>query len=282
MELIRFPTDKRAVRLKDAADALEAAMPQPLAALLHAEREASEPVPIPRSPKPHRLVESWPKPQKPSYGLPWSTNEGEARRRRIASVLFREIEHRGGSVSPNKDHREDTQRFNVTFFGETIEVTLRERLNMVKVPPDPKRSYSYETTEYHPTGLLSLRFENYLDVPIRRQWNDTETKRIEGRLREVLIALYIAVEAERERNERFRQEAARGAAEELRRWERAEHERLEREAVQVLLAEVKAWDDARRIRGYVRAVKGRVAKDADWAEWALGVADRLNPAKEAE
>lgn len=81
---------------------LELSMPELLAALLRAEREASEPIAVPNSPKLHGLVEAWPKPQKPSYGLPWFTTEGESRRRRIASVLFREIERRGGSVSANK------------------------------------------------------------------------------------------------------------------------------------------------------------------------------------
>jgi hypothetical protein len=257
--------------------ALESSMSEPLAALLRAEREASEPIAIPNSPKLHGLVEAWPKPQKPSYGLPWFTTEGESRRRRIASVLFREIERRGGSVSANKDHERDTDRFCVTFFNETIEVHFRERLTMVKVPPDPKKSYSYERTEYHPTGQLRLRFENYLDVPIRREWNDRETKRIEEQLRGILVALYIAIEAERLRNERFRQEAERRARDEQRRWEREERERREREAVQALLAEAKAWEDARRIRRYVEAMKERV--EPEWEAWALAVADRLDPVR---
>jgi hypothetical protein len=150
---------------------------------------------------------------------------------------------------------------------------------MVKIPADPKQPYSYERREWHPTGQLRLRFENYLDVPIRREWNDTETKRIEDRLREIIIALYFAIEAERLRNERSRQEAARRAAEEQRRWEREEHERREYEAVQALFKEVEAWKSARRIRDYVETVKGRSTKPRDWAEWALGVADRLDPAR---
>lgn len=279
MELTQFRTDKRRVSLKDGSNALESAMPEQLAVLLRAERDASEAIPIPKSPKPHQLVESWPKPQKPSYGLPWFTNEGEARRRRIASVLFREIERRGGSVSPNKENKDDTHRFGVTFFGETIEITFRERLNMVKVPPDPKRSYSYETSEWRPTGLLSLRFENYVDVPIRRQWNDTETKRIEQRLREILIALYITIEAERQRNERFRQEAARRAVEEQRRWEQQERERREREEVQTLLKEAQAWEDARRIRGYVATMRELGTKPLEWVKWALCIADGMDPAR---
>jgi hypothetical protein len=230
-------------------------MPESLAALLEAECAALDPIAVPNSPKPHRLVEAWPRLQKPSHGVPWFTAEGESRRRRIASVLLREIERRGGNVSLTKNHEQDTHRFSVTFFNETIEVLFRELTTMVKVPPDPRKSYSYGTTEYHPTGRLRLRFENYLDVPIRREWNDRETKRLEERLRDILIALYIAIEAERLKNERFRQERQREADAERRRWEREEQERREREAVQTLLTAVKAWDDARRIRGYVAAMK---------------------------
>jgi hypothetical protein len=259
--------------------ALEPTMPEPLAVLLRAERDASEPIPIPKAPKPHRLVEAWPKPQKPTYGVPWFSPDGESRRRRIASALFREIERRGGSVSSHKADERETHRFNIIFFNETIEVSFHERLTKVVVPPNPKLSHSYETTEWHPTGLLRLRFENYLDVPIRREWNDTDTKRIERQLRDILIALYFAVEAERLRNERLRNEETLRAEAQRQRWDREERERLEREAIQTLLAEAKAWEDARRIRSYVEAMKRHSTPEPSWAEWALGIADRLDPAK---
>ena len=48
--------------------------------------------------------------------------------------------------------------------------------------------------------------------------------------------------------------------------------------VQALLAEAKAWEDARRIWSYVDAVKGRYDRDSSWVQWALGVADRADPA----
>jgi hypothetical protein len=259
--------------------AVESSMPEPLASLMRAERAVFEPIAVPNSPKPHRLVEAWPRPQKPSYGVPRFTAEGESRRRRIATVLFREIERRGGTVAVSKEHERDTHRFNITFFNETIEVSFRERFTMVKIPPDPRKSYSYGTTEYHPTGLLRLRFENYLDVPIRREWNDRETKRLEERLREILIGLYIAVEAERLRNERFSQERQREAEAERRRWQREERERRQREAVQALLTEVNAWDDSRRIRGYVAAMKDGQSASPDWIDWALSIADKLDPSK---
>src|SRR5580658_7941947 len=60
---------------------LESSMPEPLAALLRAERAVLEPIAVPNSPKPHRLVAAWPRPQKPSYGVQWFTAEGESLRR---------------------------------------------------------------------------------------------------------------------------------------------------------------------------------------------------------
>jgi hypothetical protein len=129
---------------------------------------------------------------------------------------------------------------------------------------------------WHPTGLLRLRFENYFSVPIRREWNETEEKRLEDRLREILIALYFAVEAQRLSDEEDRKEAARRAAEEQRRWEREERERREREAVQKLLEEATNWEDAKRIRLYVRAMEEHGCKQSGWVEWALGIADRLD------
>lgn len=194
-------------------------------------------------------------------------------------MLFREIEQRNGKVSKSRWREDDPNRFSIELFNTTINVTLQERLKMVKIPPDPKRPYSYARTEWHPTGLLRLRFENYFNVPVRREWNETEEKPLEGKLHEILMALYFAVEAQRQSDEHDRGEAARRAAEEQRRWEQQERERREREEVQTLLNEAKAFDDAQRIRSFVEEVKHLAAKPPAWVEWALGVADRLDPTR---
>jgi hypothetical protein len=71
----------------------------------------------------------------------------------------------------------------------------------------------------------------------------------------------------------------RRAAEQQRRWEREERERREREEVRALLVEVTAWEDAQRIRSYVKALKRHANADTTATEWALSVADRLDPTK---
>jgi len=45
----------------------------------------------------------------------------------------------------------------------------------------------------------------------------------------------------------------------------------------MLLNEAEAFENARRIRAYASAM--RDTKTREWVEWALGVADRLDPAK---
>jgi hypothetical protein len=276
------PNNREAVTIEATPtnrSSLEESMPEPLAALLRAEREAADPIVVPKSPKPHSFVEAWPKPQKPSYGVARFTANAESRRCRIATVLFRELERRGGKITADKWHERDPDRFSITLFNATINVTFQERLKMVTIPADPTKQYSYEHREWHPTGLLRFRFENYFKVAIRREWSETEEKRLESRIREILIALYFAIEAQRLTDEHDRKEAARRATEEQLRWERAEQERREREAVQELLTEAKAWEDARRIRDYVKAMRGHANKDAQWGEWALSVAERLDPVK---
>jgi hypothetical protein len=155
---------------------------------------------------------------------------------------------------------------------------------MVKIPPDPRSTWSYGRTEYQPTGLLRLRIENYFDVPVRRQWNETEGKPLEGRLREVVIALFIAAAAERQRRVRFEEEARRRHLAELRRWELEEQRRKEEARVKELIREVDAWAQANRIRDYVAAVEGAGhdyeadgAQIQEWAAWARAVANEMAP-----
>lgn len=254
--------------------ALETAMPEPLAALLKAEREATEPIDVPQSPKPHPIVAAWP------------TKKGvaEARRRRIATAFIREVEKRGGTVTaPPRDDRYsptwiDTQRFIATFFGTSIKIALQERQRMVDVPKDPTSAYHYPRKSWEETGLLRLRFDEYFDVPVRREWKETAEKPLEGRLREMLIGLYIAVEAERRRNERFAAEQRGRAAAEMHRLEAEEKRRKEDAKIKTLIVESQAWAEAKRIRQYVAASikkKGRLKRE--WAAWALSIADGIDP-----
>ncbi len=249
----------------------ETDIPEKIAQLLAVEREQSEPIHVPESPKPHSIVASWPKPQKPSYGnASWSPG-AESRRRRIASVLFREIEKRGGVVSYVE------RKIKFTLLGASISVSFRERTKMVKIPPDPKRTYSYGYTEFQPTGLLQLKFEKYFDIPVRREWNETLEKTLETKLREIIVAWLLAIAVEVRHNESMEQDRRQREDAWLRHQELEREQRQERERIDDLLTKARDWEDADRVRRYVAAVVSKKNDNDEWARWALDVANGIDP-----
>jgi hypothetical protein len=251
-------------------------LPPEIAAAIEAEQNAAELIAVPQSPKPHPIVATWERARQPSYGPPNFTPETESRRCRIASVLLRELEKRSAKITAKYQHK-----FEIAIFGQTIEMTFAEKLAQVKLPLTPdelKQSWYRERgykTELRPTGLLRLRFENYFDVPIRREWMETQEKPLEGRLREVIVGLYIAAAAERKRSEEHAEWERQRQLEEIRRWEAEERRREERERVESLLQEADAWAQATRLRQYIDAVKD--ARDASWVKWACEVASVIDP-----
>lgn len=254
--------------------ALEAGMHEPIAALLQAEQQA-EPIHVPQSPKPHAIVASWP--------VPSRGDAAESRRRRIATVLMREIEKRGGIVARHVDERNpswiDTHRFNATFFGTTIKIALEEQQRMVEIPADPKRPYSYPRNEWQGTGLLRLRFDEYFNVPIQHRWNETAKNRLEDKLHDIIVGLLIALEAEWQRKEQRAEEERRRAEVQLR-WLQAEEKRVkEQKRVDALLEDARAWKEAQLIRDYVAAVAATTGSErsSEWIAWAKSVADSIDP-----
>ncbi len=250
-------------------------LPPEIAAAIEAEQNA-EPIIVPQSPKPHPIIASWERARQPSYGPPNFTPATESRRRKIASVLLRELEKRGAKITAKYQHK-----FEIAILGQTIEMTLAEKLMQIRVPLDADdlkygwhREKGYKT-ELRPSGLLRLRFDNYFDAPIRREWLETEEKPLEGRLREVIVGLFVAAAAERKRAEERAEWERQRQLEEIRRWEVEERRRKERERVEALLKEADAWAQARCLREYVDAA--RIDRDDQWVKWACAVADSLDP-----
>jgi len=255
-------------------------IPTEIAQAIELERAANEPIPFPSSPAPHALVKSWERPRQPIYGSARFTPATESRRRRIASVLFREIERRNGKISAENEHA-----FRVTFFKQTIEVTLRERMTQAREPlTDDDRKYSWYAErgykiETRPAGLLRLRFEHYFRSPVQREWNETETKPLEGRLRDIIIGLYVAAGALQREAEADAERRQREWEEEQRRWDAAEKRKKERERVTALLKDARSWADANVLREYVVVAErvGSRSDDPAWFSWARRIADAIDP-----
>lgn len=262
---------------------VEIDVPPDIAQAIEIERAHEEPIPFPNSPTPHAIVKSWAR--QSGYGSPTFTPATESRRRRIATILFREIEKRGGKVTAESEHV-----FKITLFRRTIEVSLRERMTQVRVPLTAnERKYSWnaqreDKTEMRPAGLLRLRFENHFQTPIQKEWNETESKPLENRLRAISVGLFVAAATLQREAEAEAVRRQREFEEEQRRWEAAEKRREERERVKVLLKDAKSWAEAEKLRNYISAVErsGVRSNQLHWFVWARRVADALDPLVESE
>jgi len=128
-------------------------------------------------------------------------------------------------------------------------------------------------------------------------WSDDETGKLEGRLRDIAVAIVLTGERQYRIGEQWRYEGARTsfekasedariAREEGERRERERREQAEADRVTRLLAQIEARQQALRIRNYVGEVQatpdaseGRAfeGEREAWTVWALNVADRLDP-----
>lgn len=257
-------------------------VPQEIAQAIEIERAQADPIPFPNSPTPHAIVKSWERARQPSYGPPSFTPAAESRRRRIASVLLREIEKRGGKVTSENKHA-----FSIVLFRQTIKITITERMVQERIPlPEKERGwYSRDyRTELRPSGLLRLRFENYFRQPLRKEWNETADKPLEGRLREIIIGLHIAAAALQREAEAEAIRRQREAEEQQRRWEAAQQRKKKREHVEALLEDAASWSKAETLRKYIAAVEQTGAKtdSAEWLSFARRIADALDPLVESE
>jgi hypothetical protein len=261
---------------------IEIDVPPEIARAIEFERAQTEPIPFPNSPKPHAIVKSWERARQPSYGPPSFTPAAESRRRRIASVLLREIEKRGAKVTSESQHA-----FSIVLFRQTIKITITERMVKERVPLAEKERGWYSRdyrTELRPSGLLRLRFENYFRQPLRKEWNETADKPLEVRLREIIVGLYVAAAALQREAEAEAIRRQREAEEQQRRWEAAQQRKKKRERVEALLEDAASWSKAESLRKYIAAVEQTGAKtdSAEWLSFARRIADALDPLVESE
>jgi hypothetical protein len=196
--------------------------------------------------------------------------------------------------------RDDEKEGRITVVGHAAELQFRvtEQLE-TKVRPSSWRKG--ETEKYKvPTGRLRITMtDGWREGPI---FEDKGNVKLETRLNRFFSALYkpIVKQWQDARETKMRQEEERLA--ELKRAEaekiRAEEERksaAERRKRDALCAEAKKWQNAQRIRAYVKSVREAASgcgnqgaieiegqgngcdSSAVWVEWALRVADELDP-----
>jgi hypothetical protein len=183
-----------------------------------------------------------------------------------------------------------------------VTIAIEEALATVEVPAkrDLSGSYSFHYSRYEtvrkPAGRLSvaiLEREHLWDHAQQRNWHDSENRALEEHLNDVIVGvlkLAAAIRAARARKE----QEAREVAERQRKLQAAldEQRRLraalahEKACVAYLLDQATRWRRSQDLRAFIAQAReqGGVPElqlegqaHADWVEWAMQQADRLDP-----
>jgi hypothetical protein len=265
-------------------------LPDDIAAAISAlEQDA---IVLPKAPSPHPIIEGWASKERidtlrnePYRIIGPRVEAVERRRRRFLTLLFREIEKRGGKIRA-MDH----QKFDATLAGESVDFSVRERYKQERRDAtDEERRSSYfgdrrYVTETKPTGTLKLELDTYLTTWAKKRWDDRDALPLENQLAAILTNLYVAAsDARRRRLEHEEAERLRYQRQHEE-WATEKRERAERERVESLIRDVTNWERAECIRRFVaaRTATHGVGTDAApvldaWAAWALAAADRMDP-----
>ena len=214
---------------------------------------------------------------------------------RVMDTLLKALEARQYKVSVDSGENGHTSAL---VLGEAVPFWIEEIVDPVERPltakeRQEKEKYSWmHTRPYYnqvPSGRLALKIGSAPYTGIRRTVADSEKRRLEDSLNKFVEVVVLGAEKqkserlEKERREREWKERERLRLEEQRRQE------LERQRLEILTRQVDDWDRSRRIRKFIAEMRelelssskktwkiGEIPL-AEWMEWALGYADRIDP-----
>jgi hypothetical protein len=226
-----------------------------------------------------------------AYDVPRFESRVEQRRLLLVSNLFGLLFQMDAQPSiRGNDARETHAHVGNQWVRFTVEMTakLRPRRQQSKAPGRPAEPLAIEIK-------VGRWKHNEADEVLF--WSDDDAGKLEGKIREIAIAIILTGERQHRKSRQHSYEwalssyekaleAARKQREDAERHERERIAQAEAERVNRLLAQVAARQQAQQIRRYVDevaatpdAIAGRAfegERDA-WARWALTVADQLDP-----
>ena len=202
------------------------------------------------------------------------------------------LEKRGWRVSVGTG---DDRKTYVTVLEQRVAFGIREKLKQVKnEPPKPVRGFDGQMyTPYRsvnqtiPSGKLALVLRDTWGLSVHRSWDESESRRLEERLNEFVVAVVARAEEQLESARRAEEHARqRREADELR-WERERQQQLEVAKIAALTRQADAWERSHCIALYLAAVRS-AARQArvevapgwplgDWIAWAEEYVRRLDP-----
>ena len=196
-------------------------------------------------------------------------------------LLFQTIISHSLALGWQIDVVEGNGKYNtyITIGNTRVRIRITEQLNRTE---DPKKSYSFSKYyEYSPTGNFRFVIEEYWPGYAQKTWSDTKTAKLDFKLKEILIGIWIVSEGIRLRSIEW--ENQRKIAEERRRWEAivSREKKLEEIRIKKLLRNVDNWHQCQRIRGFIDHLKTHdpcISKEKQaWINWAIKTADSKDP-----
>jgi hypothetical protein len=231
---------------------------------------------------------------KVEWNKPYLDNPVARRRLRILSGLFAALDRAGGRPAINDPQAED------------VGIAIHDSHVSIQLSPAPKsgrkRGGNAAVTPRQGEGLRLTIKGGYGAETAIRVWEDGPDARLEQSLPEIAAEIVVCAEVtyrkhlQRIHEWRIQQRAELQAEREQRRLqaERKERERVEalaRERIERRLAQADALRRAEAIREYVRRVEERMdeaghsiaaADFGSWREWALAIADDIDPVVSGE
>jgi hypothetical protein len=214
------------------------------------------------------------------------SKESLPRALRLMDAILKAFEKRGHKlVSEAKEYH-----CNVffTILGEQFSFRLREKSKMIRIPEsEQKKDHFSNRVRYEPTGDFELQLRRKQSSYPQEIWKDSKRRRLEDQLNEVMIALIVGVE--KERNWRIQQEEneRQRRADEAKRWQQEQERRKEEQKISELTKMVGNWNQAASIREFIADVKATIKQRqgpieegselATWMEWAINYAKKLDP-----
>ncbi|HXX57445.1 MAG TPA: hypothetical protein VEI96_05535 [Thermodesulfovibrionales bacterium] len=210
---------------------------------------------------------------------------------RIMDAIIKALGKRSYKVGTGKGEGPGTH---LLIHDSTLNLELTEKINSVPHVPTPaeiekQKKYSWEKPppyDFKPSGMLTLKIDEYNAQGYRKSWSDGKTQRLEDLLDDFIIgAIKVGIISREERLARERQRA-----EESRLRAEREAQRLAAEKfIKDLEENALSWSKSQQILAFIENVEKEDAdrslspeeqkKLSDWLAKAKRYAEWLNPVK---
>lgn len=293
--------ESQALKGKEAAN-----LDPKIAALFTDVEKASKPIIVPeRLVSPHPLVkmtlDALEKEKSDKYGVlrAWRQKylnirvspSSLKRALRIMDAIIKAFEERSYKVEVGKG---EGPGIHILIHDSSLNFELTEKINSVSHVPtaaeiEKQKKYSWENPpryDFKPSGLLTIKIDEYNAQGYRKSWSDGKTQRIEDLLDDFIVgAIKVAIIANEEKLQRERHWAEENRL-------RAERE-TQRHAAEKFIKDLEenahAWTKSLQIRAFIESMEKEYAERAlspedqeklkDWLAKAKRYADWLNPTK---